>query len=157
MVNQLSVDQIDIDKNERSDGRSAFVVFKIQIHELLKLIEEINLKEKWNLKKDQRLHIAYMIFYYGIDSSWLSFLQGKIKEDVDINILNKILEKIQENKKLKLGRSNQTSLSSYFRNMYNLIKLVDNDKYLSKQEKKSLVTIYSLNCLTPNYMSCSLI
>lgn len=149
MVNQLSVDQIDIDKNERSDGRSAFVVFKIQIHELLKLIEEINLKEKWNLKKDQRLHIAYMIFYYGIDSSWLSFLQGKIKEDVYINILNKILEKIQENKKLKLGRSNQTSLSSYFRNMYNFIKLVDNDKYLSKQEKKSLVTIYRAQLSNP--------
>lgn len=145
MVNQLSVSHIDANKKERSDGRRAFVVFKIQINRLLKLIEDLDT----NLDNDQKLHIAYMIFYYGIDKSWLPFLQEKIKEDIDSDILNKILEKIQENKDLKLGRTNQTSLSSYFRNMYNLIKLVDNDKYLSKQEKKNLITIYRAQLSNP--------
>lgn len=149
MVNQLSVSHIDANKKERSDGRRAFVVFKIQINRLLKLIEDLDTEETWNLDNDQKLHIAYMIFYYGIDKSWLPFLQEKIKEDIDSDILNKILEKIQENKDLKLGRTNQTSLSSYFRNMYNLIKLVDNDKYLSKQEKKNLITIYRAQLSNP--------
>lgn len=149
MVNQLSVSHIDANKKERSDGRRAFVVFKIQINRLLKLIEDLDTEETWNLDNDQKLHIAYMIFYYGIDKSWLPFLQEKIKEDIDSDILNKILEKIQVNKDLKLGRTNQTSLSSYFRNMYNLIKLVDNDKYLSKQEKKNLITIYRAQLSNP--------
>ncbi len=33
--------------------------------------------------------------------------------------------------------------------MYNLIKLIDNDKYLSKQEKKDLITIYRAQLSSP--------
>ncbi len=146
IVNQLSVAHIDTRKKDRSNGRRAFVIFKIQINRLLKLIEGLNAKEKWNLDKEQKLHIVYMVFYYGIDKEWVEFLQDKIKEDIDFNI---ILKRVKIIKKLKLGRTNQTSLSAYFRNMYNLIKLVDNDKYLSKQEKKSLITIYRAQLSNP--------
>lgn len=152
IVNQLSVSHINTTKLGRSNGRRAFVVFKIQISHLLKLIEDLNTREQWALDKNQRLHIAYMIFYYGLDTKGIVFLQDKIKENIDSNIifiiLNKILEKIQE-EKLKLGRTNQTSLSAYFQNMYNLIYLVDNDKYLSKREKKNLITIYRAQLSAP--------
>ena len=153
MVDQLNVPHIDTTKSDLSNGRRAFVIFKDQIRYLLELIENLNARNQWDLNKDQNLRIAYMIFYYGIDPKWLEFLQGKIKENIDSNIiniiLNQILENIQENKELKLGRTNQTSLSAYFRNMYNLIKLVDNDKYLSKREKKNLVTIYRAQLSNP--------
>lgn len=152
MVNQLSVAHINTTKPERSNGRRAFVVFKLQIHHLLELIEKLNTREKWDLNKDQILRIVYMIFYYGIDTQWIEFLQDKIKEDIDPDLLKKILDKILrkiQKGKLKLGRTNQTSLSSYFRNMYNLIKLIDNDKYLSKQEKKGLITIYRAQLSNP--------
>ena len=152
MVNQLSVAHINTTKPERSNGRRAFVVFKLQIHHLLKLIENLNTREQWNLNKDQILRIVYMIFYYGIDRQWIEFLQDKIKEDIDPDLLKKILDKIlrkTQKGKLKLGRTNQTSLSSYFRNMYNLVKLIDNDKYLSKQEKKDLITIYRAQLSNP--------
>lgn len=149
IVNQLSVAHIDTRKKDRSNGRRAFVIFKIQINRLLKLIEGLNAKEKWNLDKEQKLHIVYMVFYYGIDKEWVEFLQDKIKEDIDFNIILKRVKIIKKKKKLKLGRTNQTSLSAYFRNMYNLIKLVDNDKYLSKQEKKSLITIYRAQLSNP--------
>ena len=152
MVNQLSVAHIDTTKPERSNGRRAFVVFKLQIHYLLELIEDLNTREKWNLNKDHILRIVYMIFYYGIDTKWVEFLQDKIKEDITPDILKqilyKIIRKIQKGK-LKLGRTNQTSLSSYFRNMYNLIKLIDNDKYLSEREKKNLITIYRAQLSNP--------
>lgn len=154
MVKQLSVAHINTTKPERSNGRRAFVVFKLQIHHLLELIEGLNTGEKWDLNKDQILRIVYMIFYYGIDRQWIEFLQDKIKEDIDPDLLKKILDKIvdeieKDELKWKLGRTNQTSLSSYFRNMYNLIKLIDNDKYLSKQEKKDLITIYRAQLSNP--------
>ena len=153
MVDQLNVPHIDTTKSDLSNGRRAFVIFKDQIRYLLELIENLNARNQWDLNKDQNLRIAYMIFYYGIDPKLLEFLQGKIKENIDSNIiniiLNQILENIQENKELKLGRTNQTSLSAYFRNMYNLIKLVDNDKYLSKREKKNLITIYRAQLSNP--------
>lgn len=152
MVNQLSVAHINTTKPERSNGRRSFVVFKLQIYHLLELIENLNTREKWDLNKDQILRIVYMIFYYGFDRQWIEFLQDKIKEDIDPDLLKKILDKILheiQKGKLKLGRTNQTSLSSYFRNMYNLIKLIDNDKYLSKQEKKDLITIYRAQLSNP--------
>ena len=153
IVNQLSVYHIDTRKTERSNGRRAFVIFKIQITRLLKLIEDLNEKEKWSLDKEQKLHIVYMVFYYGIDKEWVDFLQGKIKEDITADllrtILDKILSQIEEDKDLRLGRTNQTSLSAYFRNMYNLIKFVDNDKYLDKDEKKDLITIYRAQLSSP--------
>ena len=152
MVKQLSVAHINTTKPERSNGRRAFVVFKLQIHHLLELIRELNTEEKWDLNRDQILRIVYMIFYYGIDRQWIEFLQDKMKEDIDPDLLKKILDKILheiKKGKLKLGRTNQTSLSSYFQNMYNLIKLIDNDKYLSKQEKKDLITIYRAQLSNP--------
>ena len=149
IVNQLSVAHIDTRKKDRSNGRRAFVIFKIQINRLLKLIEGLNAKEKWNLDKDQKLNIVY----YGIDKEWVEFLQDKIKEDITADllrtILDKILSQIEEDENLKLGRTNQTSLSAYFRNMYNLIKFVDNDKYLDKDEKKDLITIYRAQLSNP--------
>ena len=84
MVNQLSVAHIDTTKPERSNGRRAFVVFKLQIHHLLELIEDLNTREKWSLNKEHILRIVYMIFYYGIDTKWVEFLQDKIKEDITL-------------------------------------------------------------------------
>ncbi|EOG3618545.1 putative phage abortive infection protein [Pseudomonas fulva] len=60
-----------------------------------------------------------------------------------------MLSKVKAREDLKLGRTNQTDLSSYFRNMYNAIKLVDNDKYLSESEKINLVKIYRAQLSNP--------
>lgn len=144
IVNQLSVAHIEKSKNkQRSNGRRAFVIFKIQISKLLETIENLNRTKNWNISQLEQIHIAYMFFYYGVDS------QGALSFHSELPIQNyKKIKTIIENKirkldnSIKLGRTNCTSLSSYLQNMYNTIKLVDTDKYLSNQEKESLFTIY---------------
>ncbi len=123
IVNQLSVAHIDVRKKERSNGRRAFVIFKIQISKLLDHIQNSQLYSSINTKELPR--IAYTAFYYGVK------------------------QKKHKNKKIKLGRTNLTSLSPYFQNMYNTIKFVDNNKYLSLQEKKDLITIYIAQLSVP--------
>lgn len=154
IVNQLTISNIDRTKQKRSNGRRAFVIFKIQINHLLKVINRLNVQLGWKLQKIQILHIAYIIIYYGASKNWSSFLLDKIKvERIDkgyilYNIIYTI-DKTRKEKKLSLGRTNQTSLSSYFRNMYNLIKLVDENKFLSQKEKKDLITIYRAQLSNP--------
>ncbi|MDY0144092.1 MAG: putative phage abortive infection protein, partial [Bacteroidales bacterium] len=149
-VNEINISHIDTEKEYRSEGRRAFVIFKIQIKRLLELIKKLNEEEVWNLDNIQRLDIAYIVFYYGLDTTWTPFIEDKLKIYPNHNvIINKILEKIKENPKLKLGRTNQTSLSAYFRNMYNAIKLVDDNKYLKTSEKKDLIKIYRAQLSNP--------
>lgn len=123
IVNQLSVAHIDVRKKERSNGRRAFVIFKIQISKLLDHIQNSQLYSSINTKELPR--IVYTAFYYGVQ------------------------QKKYKNKEIKLGRSNLTSLSPYFQNMYNTIKFVDNNKYLSLKEKQDLITIYIAQLSTP--------
>ena len=154
IVNQLTIPNIDLTKLERSNGRRAFVIFKIQINRLLKVINRLNEQLHWGIQPMQTLHIAYIIFYYGISESWFSFLPDKIKvEEIHkgriLDSIRYAIDKIRKEKKLSLGGTNQTSLSSYFRNMYNLIKLVDENKFLSQQEKKDLITIYRTQLSNP--------
>lgn len=149
-VNEINISHIDTDKEYRSEGRRAFVIFKIQIKRLLELIKKLNEEEEWKLDNLQRLDIAYIVFYYGLDTTWKPFIEDKLKIYPNHNvIINKILDKIKENPKLKLGRTNQTSLSAYFRNMYNAIKLVDDNKYLKASEKKDLIKIYRAQLSNP--------
>lgn len=162
IVNQLTISHIDLTKPKPSNGRRAFVIFKIQINRLLKVINKLDerlcwgiqpMKPKKSMKSMKSLHIAYTIFYYGISESLLPFLLDKIKvEEINKGRLDNIrytIDEIRKDINLNLGRTNQTSLSSYFRNMYNLIKLVDENKFLSQAEKMDLITIYRTQLSDP--------
>jgi hypothetical protein len=159
IVNQLTISHIDLTKPKPSNGRRAFVIFKIQINRLLKVINKLDERLCWGIqpmkpkKSMKSLHIAYTIFYYGISESLLPFLLDKIKvEEINKGRLDNIrytTDEIRKDINLNLGRTNQTSLSSYFRNMYNLIKLVDENKFLSQAEKMDLITIYRTQLSDP--------
>lgn len=153
-VRQLKVSHIDKDKVEKSEGRRAFVIFMLQLKILIKLVQEIihENKNKYNLSNNDILNISYMFFYYGLDKNWKDFLEEKLSDyskEIIKEIIEKTLEKINCNPKLRLGRTNQTSLSSYFRNMYNAIKLVDDNKILSDAEKKDLIKIFRAQLSNP--------
>lgn len=149
-VKQINISHIDKGKEYSSEGRRAFVIFKIQIKRLLELVEEVNTSKSYQLDKSSIIDIAYIIFYYGLDSKWMPFIQDKLKMYPNHkDIIQELLAKIESNTNLKLGRTNQTSLSSYFRNMYNAIKMVDDNKYLSYKEKGDLIKIYRAQLSNP--------
>lgn len=132
------------------EGRRAFVVYKIQLKRLLQAITNIDDELTANLTDAQKIDIAYICFYYGQSDTWIGFITQKLSfHPGGKTIADMMLSKVNACKDLKLGRTNQTELSSYFRNMYNAIKLIDNDKYLSRSEKIDLVKIYRAQLSNP--------
>lgn len=151
-VNQLKIAHLDSTrKEELSDGRRAFVQFKIQIHRLFEIVRQVNNDKDYRLTNEQIADIVYIIFYYGIDGSWVSFIESKLDRYAPIHkeLAVEIQTRININSNLKIGRTNQTNLSTYFRNMYNAIKMVDESKLLKDSEKKELVKIYRAQLSNP--------
>jgi len=149
-VNQLKIPNLDISKTDISEGRRAFVQFKIQIHRLLKIVNEVNTENKFMLNNEEILDITYIVFYYGIEGSWTNFIVEKLNRyNNNVKIVEKISEKININPNLKLGRTNQTNLSTYFRNMYNAIRLIDDNELLYEKEKKFIIKIYRAQLSNP--------
>lgn len=131
-------------------GRRGFVAYKIQIKRLLQAICKINRKRNLGLNAHDVASIAYMVFYYGVDESWMSFLENKINcYDCREVLINDLITLSKNNPDLKLCRTNQTILSAYFRNMYNAIKLVDSDGNFTKEEKYDLIKIYRAQLSNP--------
>ena len=151
-VNQLKIPHLDADrKDEVSEGRRAFVQFKIQIHRLFEIVRKVNDEKAFNLDEKQIADIVYIIFYYGIDGSWVSFIEEKLSRysPYHTELAKEIQDKINSNPKLKYGRTNQTNLSTYFRNMYNAIKLIDSSKFLKEEEKQEIIKIYRAQLSNP--------
>ncbi|UVS25140.1 hypothetical protein NXY16_22605 [Bacteroides thetaiotaomicron] len=102
---------------------------------MTQIVEE----KEYELTDKEIADIVYIVFYYGINGSWVSFIESKLERYKPIHkeLANEIQSRINSNPDLKIGRTNQTNLSTYFRNMYNAIKLVDDSKNLKKRKKGS--------------------
>lgn len=150
-IRSIRVPSLETEKKQIiEEGRRAFVVYKIQLKRLLQAVTEIDQELSTNLTDAQKIDIAYMCFYYGQSDTWIDFISQKLSFHQSGSIIaGMMLGKVKVREDLKLGRTNQTDLSSYFRNMYNAIKLVDNDKYLSESEKINLVKIYRAQLSNP--------
>lgn len=149
-VKQINIPHVEVKKVDKSEVRRAFVVFKIQIKYLLDLVKNLNTDKKYNLTNSEIIDIAYIVFYYGLDDKWIPFIEEKLKKYPNHKeLVADMLRIIESNKDLKLGRTNQTSLSTYFRNMYNAIKLVHENNYLTQEEKIDLIKIYRAQLSNP--------
>ena len=152
-VKALTVKHIKDDYDETVLGRRAFVIFRLQLIKLLEIVEKINVELDLKLKKTNIIDIAYISFYYGIDDAWKDYLIKKLKRyKRSKEIVTKLIEsktKIIEEEKTNIGRTNQTSLSVYFRNMYNAIKFIDNNEILDKKEKENYIKIFRAQLSNP--------
>ncbi len=149
-VKQISIPNIYTEKNNFEKERRAFVIYKIQIKRIVEAIRKIIKDENLKIEDSDLIDISYIIFFYGLDRKWSNFIEEKLKKHKDFKlIVEKLLDLIEANPKIKIGRTNQTNLSTYFRNMYNAIKLVDNSDVLSFNEKKELIKIYRAQLSNP--------
>jgi hypothetical protein len=140
-VRQLEISHIDPNKKDKSEGRRAFVIFKLQIRELIRVMDRINQNLQLNLNDRQIIDIVYISFFYGIDNEWENFTIDKLlRYNRNQEILDALLE-AKNTERLKIGRTNQTSLSSYYRNMYRAINFIDSNKLLTKKEKYNYIKL----------------
>lgn len=148
-VNSLSVSSIDSSNQNKFEARKAFVIFKFQIIELLKVVKSINEELGLKLSEEEIADIAYTSFYYGIDKKWDDFTKKSFQRyDRADEILSKLLEAVDKSK-YNLGRTNQTELSGYFRNIYNSVRLIDEDEYMSKSDKAKNIKILRAQLSNP--------
>jgi hypothetical protein len=151
IVKNLNIKHINENK-PKSEGRRAFAVFRVQLIRLLEVVKDIDKSLNLNLSKQERIDLAYLIFYYGIDERWENFLESKIRKNYSkdfVSALLKISKEIIDKENVNIGRTNQTSLSAYFRNMYNAIKLVNDTNLMSFKEKKRLIEIFRAQLSNP--------
>lgn len=151
-VNNMKVPHITKQKAQAGrmyEARKSFVSFKIQIKRLLIIISEINVENNLSLSPKSIIDIAYSLFFYGLTDSWRPFIEEKFKEYPNHKlIIDECLKKFQ-NHPDHVERTNQTDLSAYFKNLYHAIKMVDESKYLSGNEKRDLIKIYRAQLSNP--------
>lgn len=151
IVKNLNIKHIDENK-PKSEGRRAFGVFRVQLIRLLEIVKKIDKELMLNLSKREQIDLGYLIFFYGIDERWQNLLELKIKKNYSKNFVTKLLKirkEIIEKEKINIGRTNQTSLSAYFRNMFNALKLVNDNKLMNFEEKKRLIKIFRAQLSNP--------
>ena len=89
---------------------------------LLETVESISAGLNLNLTKKDIIDIAYLIFFYGIDVKLKNMIKDKINRKHLEDFYKKLLAEknyMLKNEKINIDRTNHTSLSAYFRNMYN--------------------------------------
>ncbi|QQO10377.1 putative phage abortive infection protein [Breznakiella homolactica] len=142
-VKSINISDYRTSKKVNISGQRSFIIFRLQLMDCLEIVREINNDLKKKLDRNGRIDVGYMIFYYGINDKW-ERNDLHILKKYDNGLSQKIYKKVLENKMGKsknIGRTNQTSLSAYFRNMFNAIMLIHNDKDLSKKQKKSYIKV----------------
>ena len=137
-------------------GRMAFTVYKQQLCLLLQVVKQADK----GLNDRSRAKAAYLIFTYGLDTRWLEetkriFRKKGLNENLVVQIQKVLLKGKDTEGRLfsnfDLGRTNQTFLGAYFRNMYNAIKLIDReeDPIFNDKEKEELIRIYRAQWSNP--------
>ena len=153
-VRSLRIKHIKKTKSKNKvEGRRAFVVFSMQLIRLLEVVEIINTDLELNLTKNEIIDIAYIAFYYGIDDEQQERSINKLSMyNKPEEITRKLIDyknKLKKEEKINIGRTNQTSLSSYFRNIFNTIKFIDKSTILSEKEKHKYIKIYRAQFSNP--------
>jgi hypothetical protein len=158
------------ESTSRINGRRAFVTFTSQLYKIYSEVISINKSLSLELSVEQIISITFSAFYYGIDRESESRLKQKISlacpqlnETMTIEIISilkskkdelkegsakhdgikdeSVRDSLEKKRSFNLGITNETSLSAYFSNLYQAIKLVDDDKYFTQLEKYDYIQV----------------
>ena len=153
-VGSIVIDNYKLWVNDKKEKAQAFVSFKLQLFDCLNMVNELNELLENKLNEREMADVAYIIFYYGVDERWKD-LSEKLLSNYD-NALPKLIanyvesQKTMTNDKPKdLGKTNQTILSAYFRNMYNAIMLIHKSSILNEEQKRQYIRVYRAQLSNP--------
>lgn len=155
-VNSIHISDFRMEKKNKVtgevftyDGKRAFVIFKLQLFECLDYVDNVLKNEKLSLTPQQKIDVAYMIFYYGFEREYDDFCKTVFRK-YPKDFVNKLFANRNIYKKgHKIVRTNQTSLSAYFRNLYNAIIFIDQNQDLSQEQKKNYIKILRAQLSNP--------
>lgn len=146
MLEEMSVYSVFIGKPDAKKdvvrGRSVFVEYKIQLKHLVRVVTEVSKQQNLNLTDPDIADIAYAVFYYGaIQKDFMKeYLRDYDKVEILVDGIVATLETAKY-KKYALHRPNQNYLSVYFRNVYNMVKMIDSSELLSDVEKREYIKV----------------
>lgn len=123
-------------------GRSVFVEYKIQLKYLVRVVTEVSKQQNLDLTDPDIADIAYAVFYYGVTQKEFmkEYLRDYDKVEILVDGIVATLETAKY-KKYALHRPNQNYLSVYFRNVYNMVKMIDSSALLSDVEKREYIKV----------------
>lgn len=121
-------------------------VFKYMLRQL-KEIYEIVKKNYCSEDERDRLDIAYILFYYGLEDDSIDTIKELLSK-YDENNINKIISEIKNSYaisysdyNLKLSDSNQEILGHYYRNLFGAVKYIDSKDNLDFDEKYQYIKL----------------
>lgn len=135
---------------ENKTQRSVFVILRSEFQDLYEIVKK-NASSKYKNKYDYA-QIAYTLLYFGIGETSTPMVKALLSK-YDIDIINKIISEVgnyrkpKGYKRLKHLRKfeldnyypfngHQSRLGHYFRHIFQTIKYIDNQSYLSLDQQK---------------------
>jgi hypothetical protein len=155
-VNSIVIDNYKLWIKDKKRKAQAFVSFKLQLFDCINMVSEINKELNHKLNDKEIIDAAYMVFYYGVDGRWIDFTKKlfarydeNLPQLISLYVNGQKTKTFTDDKPKDIGKTNQTVLSTYFRNMYNAIMLIHNSDILDKEQKKKYIRVYRAQLSNP--------
>lgn len=156
-VNQITYKPSSYKNETEIFGRNVFIELKKQLGDLFIIIKPIieNVATIKRTKVDEiSLNVTYLVFFFGVGKNTKESLKSAlIKQKLEPEIVDQIVniireEKTKYNPKIVYYGGHQSKLGFYFRHMYQTVKFVENQKFLSDDKKKEYIKIFRAQLTT---------
>jgi len=131
----------------RDFGKKVFILILREFREILPLIKDLNIKLSLHLDSRQIIEVAYISLFYGTGPNSTRILKKSLSS-YKIHFLDDLVDELEKFKEvIKIKRTfkyvpfegHQSRLGHYFRHIYQTIKFVDSQTFISAKEKKEYV------------------
>lgn len=128
-------------------GRKVFILIIREFREILPFIKKLNIQLNLKLNPKQIIEVSYITLFYGTGPNSTRVLK-KALNSYKIHFLDELINELEKYKEaVKIKRTfkytpfegHQSRLGHYFRHFYQTIKFVDNQSFLSFNDKKDYV------------------
>lgn len=147
-LHRENVSELRLNNKEQ---RNVFVILRNEFQDLFEIVKEFYGDREDN-KNKEKANITYLILFFGLGETSTPMVKSLLS-NYDSQLIDDILEKVENYRKKKgyselryLSKFNldnyypfnghQSRLAHYFRHLFQTIKYIDNQDFLTKNEKK---------------------